>query len=147
MPFKDLLKVKLGGSGRRSPSPTPAPSSSSSYDAKYGLHQLYPAPSPDVDVAATATAADVESPSSPMGPDIVAVHGLNGDPYATWTHDNDQLWLRDFVPESLPTCRVFTFGYSSEVAFTRSRTSIDDFARSLLNSVDRVRRQEVKAQE
>jgi hypothetical protein len=79
-----------------------------------------------------------------MGPDIVAVHGLNGDPYATWTHDNDMLWLRDFVPASLPTCRVFTFGYSSEVAFTRSRTSIDDFARSLLNGVDRVRREQVK---
>jgi hypothetical protein len=107
------------------------------------LHQLYLAPSDNAVAAAAATTADVVSSAPSMGPDIVAVHGLNGDPYATWTHDNEKLWLRDFVPASLPTCRVFTFGYSSEVAFTRSRTSIDDFARSLLNSVDRVRRQEV----
>src|SRR5271154_6866626 len=42
--------------------------------------------------------------------DIVAVHGITGDAYDTWTHKNGKLWLRDFVPEDFPGARVFSFG-------------------------------------
>jgi hypothetical protein len=91
------------------------------------MHALYSGP----DDAAMAS----------TGPDIVAVHGLNGGPFTTWTHENEKIWLRDFLPTSLPTSRVFTFGYSSEIAFTRSRNALDDFARSLLNGLRRVRRE------
>lgn len=75
-----------------------------------------------------------------FGPDVIAVHGLNGDAYGTWTHENKKLWLRDFLPTKLPNARVFTFGYSSEVAFTKSRGKVDEFARSLLNALKRMRR-------
>src|ERR1700684_2527676 len=30
--------------------------------------------------------------------DIIAIHGLGGTPYKTWTHENGVLWLRDVVP-------------------------------------------------
>jgi len=38
--------------------------------------------------------------------DIVAVHGLNGNAYETWTDDNQCLWLRDILPRYLPGARV-----------------------------------------
>ncbi|RYO62404.1 hypothetical protein AA0116_g5158 [Alternaria tenuissima] len=52
--------------------------------------------------------------SSDLAIDIVAVHGLAGDSYSTWTDENNgKLWLRDLLPESLGfgNARVMTFGY------------------------------------
>jgi hypothetical protein len=72
--------------------------------------------------------------------DIVALHGINGDAYDTWTHRNGKLWLRDFLPEQLPGARIFTFGYPSEVAFTLATGRLGDFARSLLEGLNYVRR-------
>ena len=72
--------------------------------------------------------------------DIVVLHGLNGDAYDTWTHQNGKLWLRDFLAQQLPGARVFTFGYPSEVAFTLATGQLGDFARSLLGELNYVRR-------
>ena len=46
--------------------------------------------------------------------DIVAVHGLGGHPYDTWTHDNGVMWLRDLLPHDIHNARVVTWGYDSE---------------------------------
>jgi hypothetical protein len=72
--------------------------------------------------------------------DIVALHGINGDAYDTWTHRNGKLWLRDFLAQQLPGARIFTFGYPSEVAFTLATGRLGDFARSLLEELNYVRR-------
>ncbi len=66
--------------------------------------------------------------------DIIAVHGLNGDAYTTWTHKNGKLWLRDFLPSSLPGCRVFTYGYPSQI-FSESIAEAKGYARRLLGSI------------
>jgi hypothetical protein len=123
--FKKLLWPK-----RDSDHSSSATGGSGSRVNKYGLHLLYPA------------ADDAGAPLA-LGSDIVAIHGLNGDAYRTWTHENDKLWLRDFLPASLPYSRTFSFGYSSEVAFSKSRGSIDQYARSLLNALKLVRRSQV----
>ena len=65
--------------------------------------------------------------------DVVAVHGLQGDPYKTWTHENGKLWLRDFLPADIPYARIMTFGYESTIAFSKSVAEIDDKAVELLN--------------
>ncbi|ROV91872.1 hypothetical protein VMCG_09211 [Cytospora schulzeri] len=52
--------------------------------------------------------------------DIVAIHGLNGDAYTTWTHPNGTLWIRDLLPRFLPGCRVFTYGYPAQVVYNSS---------------------------
>jgi hypothetical protein len=66
--------------------------------------------------------------------DIIAVHGLNGDAYTTWTHGNGKLWLRDFLASSLPGCRVSTYGYPSQV-FSESIAEVKGYARRLLGSI------------
>jgi hypothetical protein len=68
-------------------------------------------------------------------PDIIAIHGICGDPLKTWTHESGALWLRDFLPKDINGARVFSFGYDAEVALTKSLASLDDFARSLLNNI------------
>ena len=67
--------------------------------------------------------------------DIIAIHGLNGDAFTTWTHANGTFWLRDLLPECLPGSRVFTYGYPSQVAFNSSYATVRDYSRRLLSSV------------
>ena len=70
---------------------------------------------------------------------IIAIHGLNGNLYTTWT-DGDRLWLRDFLPTAIPEARIFTFGYNAGLAFTRSVSNVDDYARILLERLMAARR-------
>lgn len=82
-----------------------------------------------------------ESRPQPAGPeqfpiDIIAVHGLNGDAYGTWTHSaTGKLWLRDFIPEFLPGSRVYTFGYPSKLKDVDMRAHVQEFGRKLVSSV------------
>ena len=96
--------------------PPPAPER----HEKYGLFQLTPEQNASLD---------------PSRPDIVAIHGINGDAFKTWTHPDGRLWLRDFLPDQLPGARIFSFGYPSEVAFTTAKGKLLDFARSLLEGL------------
>ncbi|EAT88510.1 hypothetical protein SNOG_04750 [Parastagonospora nodorum SN15] len=64
-------------------------------------------------------------PSSRYGVDIVAIHGLNGDAYATWEHENGNLWLRDILPKVLPGSRIYTYSYQSEVVFSDSKANYE----------------------
>lgn len=71
--------------------------------------------------------------------DIVAIHGLNGDVRRTWTHENGAFWLEDFLPNSMPGSRVFSYGYPSEVLFSKSIGGIRHYAQHLLASLEDVR--------
>jgi hypothetical protein len=78
-------------------------------------------------------------------PDIIAIHGICGDPLKTWTHESGALWLRDFLPKDINGARVFSFGYDAEVALTKSLATLDNFARSLLNNIKLERDGKVRA--
>jgi len=67
--------------------------------------------------------------------DIIAVHGLNGGAYSTWTHpQNGMMWLRDLLPQELPGARVYSFGYASKV-FSLDTSGFEDFARELVEGI------------
>ncbi|KAI5780133.1 hypothetical protein EDC01DRAFT_669267 [Geopyxis carbonaria] len=68
--------------------------------------------------------------------DIVAIHGLGGHPYKTWTDKNNGVnWLRDLLPKQIPNSRIMTFGYAADIAFTRSISGVKEFAHSLLDKL------------
>jgi hypothetical protein len=73
-----------------------------------------------------------------IGVDVVAIHGLNGDAYTTWQHENGLFWLRDLLPSTLPGSRVFTYGYPSELFWSNSMATLRDYSRNLLNSLTAV---------
>lgn len=63
--------------------------------------------------------------SNPMV-DIVAVHGLNGDPRKTWTAQGRPLpWLQEFLPKVVPNSRILTWGYNANVMEFLGPTSSD----------------------
>jgi hypothetical protein len=76
--------------------------------------------------------------------DVVAVHGLGGDFYNTWTFEQGgnqkqkPFWLSDFLPTDLPGARVFTFGYPSKFGSSKSVAEVRDYARMLLQSLQRI---------
>jgi hypothetical protein len=79
----------------------------------------------------------------PRIPDIIAVHGIDGNAWKTWEHSNGKLWLKDFLPKHVPGSRIYSFGYRAEVAFTRGRGDLKGFARSLLEGLNGIRYDEV----
>lgn len=51
---------------------------------------------------------------------IVAVHGLKGDVYRTWTakatepDEKEVFWLKDLLPEEVPKARILAYGYDAD---------------------------------
>lgn len=71
--------------------------------------------------------------------DVIAVHGLNGDGYKTWTSPNGCMWLRDLLPTDLPGAHVYTYFYDSTVVFSRNTETIRDYGRRLLENLRLIR--------
>jgi hypothetical protein len=81
-----------------------------------------------------------------------------GDPFDTWTYRDDSggrddrdddhdtqrrpLWLRDFLPETIPQARILTFGYDADIK-TKSVLGIMGFAENLLSSLSSIRNEGV----
>jgi len=60
--------------------------------------------------------------------DIVAVHGLNGDPFNSWTtKGSSKMWLKDpsLLPSHLKNSRILTYGYHANVLAVLGKTSSD----------------------
>jgi len=59
---------------------------------------------------------------------IVAIHGLNGHPFRSWTTDQtEKCWLKDngLLPSNLKQARILTFGYNAAVTAFLGKTSSD----------------------
>lgn len=68
--------------------------------------------------------------------DIVAVHGLRGDAFATFTSKTTgKLWLADFLPAEFPGARIYTYSYPAEILYSRDTSKLADYARGLLEGL------------
>jgi len=68
--------------------------------------------------------------------DIIAIHGITGDAYSTWTNkETSYFWLQDSLPREFPGARLYSFGYNADVAFSLETGDFDSFARDLLEEV------------
>lgn len=74
--------------------------------------------------------------------DFVALHGINGDLWNTWEHEDGTLWLRDLLPAAFPGARVWTYGYPANVFEGIQRGTLRNDARRLLGQL--VTRTEVR---
>lgn len=128
-PAEQVSKNPLPMALEQNPTPSPQESIDERKDP-YGLKPL-------------AGPTDENADLDPRTPDIVAVHGIDGNAWGTWEHNNEKLWLRDFLPKHVPGARIYSFGYRAEVAFTRGRGDLKGFARSLLEGLNGVRFGEV----
>jgi len=68
------------------------------------------------------------------GADIVAVHGLGGDAYRSWQHENGFNWLQH-LHERFSGVRVYSCAYDSGVAFSGGLKGLNDQARYLLHLI------------
>ncbi|KAI0440205.1 hypothetical protein F4803DRAFT_528215, partial [Xylaria telfairii] len=66
--------------------------------------------------------------------DVVAVNGLNGDPWATWTTDGlgqPCMWIRDLLPMLIKRARTFTYQYNSFTSVPHGCFTPDGFDRAV----------------
>lgn len=126
--FGRKVKAKLNRNsafnGRQNAEDLDVPSTPSPDSVRHESFGLFPLTDASPSSSGTAT----------YNVDIIAVHGLNGDAFTTWTHSNGTFWVRDYLPTFLPGCRVYTYGYPSRI-FTNSYASVRDYARHLLSCV------------
>ena len=52
------------------------------------------------------------------------------------------MWLRDFLPESIPNARILTYGYDTKLPGSQSDVSILELSRKLLESIKTIRSQQ-----
>lgn len=68
--------------------------------------------------------------------DFVAIPGLIEEPLQTWTHPKTQhLWLRDSLPTTFISARIFTFNYPSYLLLTDDKANIKIYAEKLLSDL------------
>lgn len=70
--------------------------------------------------------------------DVVAIHGLTGHPFGTWTYNKrgtNVLWLQDLLPKALPGAKIYTYGYDADLIFSSSIVDIGSCAKALLDGL------------
>ena len=74
-------------------------------------------------------------PQEPLVADIIAVTGLAGHAFGSWSSSPRQMWLRDFLPQDIPNVAIYTYGYNSRLQNAPSRSIISDHARRFVDKL------------
>jgi hypothetical protein len=66
-----------------------------------------------------------------------------GHAFGSWkSRGEPYMWLRDFLPESVPNARILTYGYDTKLPGSQSTASILELSKKLLESVKTIRSQQ-----
>jgi hypothetical protein len=76
-----------------------------------------------------------DPPKDTFPVDFIALHGINGDLWETWKHEDGTLWLSDLIPVDLPGSRVWTYGYPADVFAGIHHGTLRNNARRLLEQI------------
>jgi hypothetical protein len=72
--------------------------------------------------------------------DVIAVSGLGGHAFGSFKErGGDHMWLRDSLPQDLPTARILTYGHDSHLNQSNSFQKITDLGRQLHVSIKSIR--------
>ncbi|KAF8534212.1 hypothetical protein BDD12DRAFT_861595 [Trichophaea hybrida] len=79
-------------------------------------------------------------PPSNIEYDLIAVSGLSSHAFGSWKSPSQRhvMWLRDHLKLDFPQCRVFIWGYDSELESSATK-NIRNYARQLLTAIQVVR--------
>ncbi|PMB67555.1 Ankyrin repeat domain-containing protein 50 [Beauveria bassiana] len=68
--------------------------------------------------------------------DVIAVPGLGSHALGSWkSPNNDDVWLRDFLPKDVPNIRVLLYGYDTSLQDSRSNQSMEDLGQGFLEKI------------
>jgi hypothetical protein len=59
---------------------------------------------------------------------LVAITGLAGQAFVSWQNVKGDMWLRDYLPYDIPSLRVFTYGFQSELWMSTSTATLADYS-------------------
>ena len=71
---------------------------------------------------------------------VVAIHGLGGHAIGSWKASNSHLmWLRDFLPKRMPSVRVMSYGYNTNLEDGDWKQTAESLAKDLLEDLSNFR--------
>lgn len=79
------------------------------------------------------------TPGRKIDVDIIAVTGLAGHAFGSWSTANQRLWLRDFLPRDIPQARILLYGYNSRIVNSQSRSILADFSSNFIAKFNAMR--------
>ena len=72
------------------------------------------------------------TPEGQINVDIIAITGLAGHAFGSWSTPTQKMWLRDFLPRDIPRARILLYGYDSHIVNSQSRSILADFSSNFI---------------
>ena len=103
--------------------------------------ELFPMPSdPDIYVDKDFYGfTPLYTPEGHIDVDIIAITGLAGHAFGSWSTATQKMWLRDFLPRDLPQARILLYGYDSHIVNSQSRSILADFSSNFITKFNALR--------
>ncbi len=79
------------------------------------------------------------TPEGQIEMDIIAITGLAGHAFGSWSTGTQRMWLRDFLHRDIPRARILLYGYDSHIVDSQSRRILADFSSNFIAKFNAMR--------